>query len=293
MATNSVNPVATRDLLSLTQRVARDLPPSLARVAEFVLADPRVLATMSVTELAAANKVSKPSIVRFCQALGFSGLRPLKQAIMAEQIAAGMQSGAEARDHATPLAEEAPATALLGHLTEALVETGRRQNADILMSAARSITRAQLVAWYGIGDSGFLALSGHHRSQINGINSVASYMNEELLAIARRLTPGDVVVCISRSGRHAKVNDTMRNLKERYAVHTIAITGDPGSLLARQVDYPLISSPIDIYVGDQRTTMQSAQMMVLDALLGTVLQLRSSEVSMTGIAGGDRQAFGL
>lgn len=336
-----VHPISTKSLLSLIQRVEGDLPDSLARVAKYVAADPSVLITMSLAELAAANNVSKPSIVRFCQALGFGGLRSIKQALIAGQLqtsaptsattsaptsalasahtgasvaetAAGPtaepSAGPSAEPTATPTAAytvahtaahtatpsampisttSTPPTALAATITpstspsttpffsqlmESLIETIECQKADLLQAAAQKIIAASQVAWFGLGDSGFLAFSGHHRSQICGINSVASYMDEELAIIAKRLGPGDVLICISRSGRHVKVNEVIRSIKEN-GVNTVAITGNPGSMLARLVDYPLISSPIDLYIDRQRVTMQSAQMLVLDTLLGTVMQL--------------------
>ena len=54
------------------------LPPAEQRVAQLVLSDPRVFASLPVAELATRAQVSKPTVVRFCRSIGYDGLADFK-----------------------------------------------------------------------------------------------------------------------------------------------------------------------------------------------------------------------
>ena len=48
------------------------------RIAQNVLANPREIVQMSITELAARSKVSDATVVRFCRRLGMQGYQEMK-----------------------------------------------------------------------------------------------------------------------------------------------------------------------------------------------------------------------
>lgn len=58
------------------------------RVADVVLANPRVALETATARLAEAAQVSQPQVIRFCRALGFDGVKSLKRAL-AESLATG------------------------------------------------------------------------------------------------------------------------------------------------------------------------------------------------------------
>lgn len=58
------------------------------RVADVVLANPRVALETATARLAEAAEVSQPQVIRFCRALGYDGVKSLKRAL-AESLAAG------------------------------------------------------------------------------------------------------------------------------------------------------------------------------------------------------------
>ena len=74
-------------LLTMRER-AGALSPGQRQVAAVMLADPEFAVRANVDALARRAKVSPPTIVRFCRALGFAGLREFKLHL-AQSLAVG------------------------------------------------------------------------------------------------------------------------------------------------------------------------------------------------------------
>lgn len=271
------------DILSTLERIKPDLAPSLQSVAAYMLTYGDKLGNVSLDELAKASGTSKASVVRLCQALGFSGFRELQRAFGASAL----EQAAVVRETKAAWPAEQGTTvdpaSTLGALVASVQGTQRLLQPTAVDVVARRIVRAARVAWYGLGDSGFLALSADHRCMINGLNSRALTASRDVTALAPQLTQDDVLICISRSGRLPNLVQAMRQAKASTQAYLAAITGDPGAPLVQLVDVALISAPIDIYAADQRTTLQTAQMAVLDTLIVRVLELRHKEVQLHGV----------
>ena len=65
----------------MIDRIRASLPslaPAEQRVAQLVLAEPRLFANLPISELAARAQVSKPTVVRFCRSVGYDGLTDFK-----------------------------------------------------------------------------------------------------------------------------------------------------------------------------------------------------------------------
>lgn len=275
--------IGSSDILSTIERILPDLGPSLQRVASFILAHSNTLRTCSLEELAQASGTSKASVVRFCQALGFSGFRDLQRTLQEQHRWTDMVSEAPAPPWPGDDSAASHPPSTLDYLSASVQGTGRLLHGPSLELVARRIANARRVIWYGLGDSGFLGLSADHRCMINGLNTRAITSSRDVMNLAKQLMQDDVVVCISRSGRLPNLVEAIRHLKSTTDAHLVAITGDPGAPLVQTVNVALISASIDLYVDEQRTTLQTAQMAVLDALIARVLQLRFPKVHFSGV----------
>lgn len=310
----SLSPIAAQptDLSNLIERVIPDLPPSLTAVALYALEHGNNLALQSVDDIAAACKVSKASVVRFCHALGYDGWRTLKQSLITDRLSSGSRAnvGSGKTGNTCTVREANPSygaftnlpisaecdteiqlQAVLHAVAESVLTGGRLTGKRVFADAAQSIARASLVVWYGVGDSSYLASSGYHRCQINRMNSKASHIPEDIQTLARQFTNNDVLVCVSRAGRISSIVNPVRIVRNSSPATIVAITGDPGSPLAQLAHYTLVSAPIDLYVQEQRTTLQTAQMSMIDALITAVLQMRHGRLRPIG-AGNNGVAFG-
>ncbi|HHT26387.1 MAG TPA: MurR/RpiR family transcriptional regulator [Firmicutes bacterium] len=265
-------------ILSLVERLKPDLSVSQLRIADYILAHTQ-LQTLSIDEIRKACDVSKATVVRFCQALGYDGFVAFKDALIAELIytdAGALQSEIGSKTASSGSADMFEQLVASIRRTRQLIDDKAFRSAVLLAGQARTLV------WVGAGDSGNLVASGDHRMMINGINSRCVKDPQGLTSMAKILTRNDALIVVSRSGRTPTVIEPLRYLRKQSDCPVIAITGDPGSPLAKMAEICLVSAPIDLYVEEQRTTMQTAQMYLLDAFINSLLREHFSPVRVVG-----------
>lgn len=246
-------------------------------IAHHVLREGERLASSSIAEIAEACDTSKATTVRFFKALGYDGFRTFKQDLIRHYVEPAQEPAQDGG--ATADTEES----MLAHIARSVGAT--RIDAASLERAVSLIAGSSLVVWFGIGDSYFLAQSADHRCMINGMNSRALQTAADVHLLCKQVKPGDVLVCLSRSGRWEEVVKAVRVAKASSEIKIVAVTGNPGSPLVCMADVALISSPIDLYVEANRTTMQATQMAVVDTLLAGVLRQLYPGIRTSGIVG--------
>ena len=144
----------------LSERLAarsRNLTPALRRVADFINMHRRDALTMSATELGAAIGTSDATVIRAVQALGYAGLRELKQALAS---AAGYgTSPADNLGRTLGLIEhaEAAVTYVLEAHDEAVAQLATGAPRAQIIEAIKVLSEARRIAFYGIGPTAALA----------------------------------------------------------------------------------------------------------------------------------------
>lgn len=219
---------------TITHRAAT-LTPSERRIAEVVLADPRVVAFGTVGELAALADTSGPSVVRFAVKLGFEGYVDL-QASVQEEISAHLRPAVDRireRPATDPLrrsreSAEADVRATLGAVTPkafddavGLLADRRRRVFVVASEASRAV---------GIVLADGLAMLRDGVENVTGSPIRVS----QTLALA---SAGDVVVVIDLPRYERWVTDAVTQAHTASA-EVIALTDGPLSPLgagARQV----------------------------------------------------------
>lgn len=262
-------------LLDRVQALFDRLRPSEQAVARYVLRHPHHVISLSFPEIAARAGVSQPSVARFCVAAGFSGYRDFKLRL-AQSLAHGVpyvhhdvRSNDSMADVGAKVFDRAIAafTAVRNHLDPAALE-----RATSLLASARRIE------FYGLGNSGIVAMDAQHKFFRLGAPAVA-YADPHVHAMAASLLgKGDVVVAISGSGRSADVVRSVEIARESGA-SVIAITAS-GSPLARVADVVLFADApedLDVYAP---TTSRLVQLSLIDVLsVGVALQRGPSLVA--------------
>ena len=277
---------SSSDVLVHVERILPDLPDTLSRGGYYMLENRHRVAAMNIAEVIKSTGVSKASVIRFCQALGFQGFRDFKQAVIGELLPRPNghkkpESSREEGDWEDALADPGH---FLTYLAQSVAAAVMQMNSRTFATAVKAAAQARLLVWYGTGDSGFIAASGDHRCMINGINSRVINMPESLISITKSLSAADFLICITRSGRTASVLEPIRWVRQEAPCQLLVITGDPGSPVARLADFCLPSTPIDLYVDSQRTTMQVAQMGMVDAFINALLRAKYASVTTVGLA---------
>lgn len=203
-------------------------------VAQLVLKDPSGFQKMPVTALAQRAGVSSPSVVRFCRTLGYEGLSDFKL-----KLAASLNAGVPFIHQAVQAGDtgEALIQKVLDNAIHTLRTFRNTAPAKPIDKAAQLITKsvakkAQLV-FYGVGNSGFVALDAQHKFFRMGCAAHAYSDGHLQIMAASMLGKGDCLIIVSNSGRSQDLLDATRIARQAGAA-TIAITAS-GSPLAEEV----------------------------------------------------------
>ncbi|HVE95244.1 MAG TPA: MurR/RpiR family transcriptional regulator [Acidimicrobiales bacterium] len=211
------------------------MPEAEGRVADAVLADPALVTSESVSDLAARAGSSTATVVRLCRRIGFDGFYRFKIAL-AEEAGMTRQFGHPAVD-----ASDSGMTIL-----ESSMLADARDLADAITlvdqaqfdAATEAILNSTDVLFAGVGTSAPLAQLGALWFLVSGVHAFAVQDVQALDLTARLLRPGSSCVLISHTGSS---KETVAIAKSAHAAEarTIAVTSFARSPLARACDLVL------------------------------------------------------
>jgi RpiR family transcriptional regulator, carbohydrate utilization regulator len=242
------------------------LPASEARVAALVLQDPGLFSSLPVLELSKRSGVSTPTVVRFCRSMGFKGLSDFKLKLAAHSRVGVpfIHKAVNVQDSTEQIANKVidnAAAAFVGfrdQLSSGPIDASIKALAHTIQAQGR-------IEFYGVGNSGIVALDGQHKFFRLGCNTVA-YSDGHMQVMAATLAgPNDCVVIISNSGLSRDLLDAAEILKKRKAT-VIAIT-TTGSPLAKLANHTISADHHESY--DQYSPMVSRMLhlLVIDILV--------------------------
>lgn len=249
-------------MVALVRERRASLPPAQQKVAALLLSDPEFGLHANVGDLADRAAVSPPTIVRFCCALGFAGLRDFKL-----QLARSLANGTGYLHRAVTSGDsmEAVVHKVLYGAATALTNLERHIAPEVIEQAVARIAKAKRVDCYAVGStSSFIAADAQARFFRLGIASNAYFDAHFQLISAASLSRGDVALAISHVGRMPSVIEAIEVAREQGAT-IIAIT-QPDTLLARRADIVLpIVVPADpsMRVGTEAYLAQMAYLEIL------------------------------
>ena len=213
------------------------LPPAEQRVAKLLLTDPRSFATLPVVELAERAHVSKPTVVRFCRSIGYDGLADFKRKLAGSVnegvpfVHRAVDDDDKAGDIVVKVIDNAVA-AMLRYRNAAASQSVERAIAA-LAETGRNSTQGRRIEFYGVGNSGIVAMDAQHKFFRLGVTAAAISDGHMQVMSATMLKPGDCAVIISNTGRSRDLLDVAEIARKKGA-SVIAITAS-GSLLAREL----------------------------------------------------------
>lgn len=260
-------------LLSLLKN-NRQLSKSARKVAEVILVDPASAIRAPISAIARAADVSEPTVNRFCRSLGCDGYPDFKVKL-AQELGNGlpkMAQDVEVGDSTAVLVAKIFASTHASlQATQAVIDPVAIERAVAALSKARSIV------FFGLGASGPVALDAQHKFFRCNVPVVAhlDVLNQRMVSAG--LTPDDVAVCISYTGRTLPMLEVAQLAKAAGAA-VIGITAG-ASPLAHACDIVLgVDTPEDT---DLYTPMTSriAHLVLIDVLATAVSLQRGPSFS--------------
>ncbi len=232
-------------------------------VADYVTADLERAMTATVTELAAQTGVSVASVIRFCKACGFSGLPEMRSYLKHERdLAAGNRGLSQVKDPGN--ADEMIKDKVLG-LHQIAARSMSGWDRDAYAAAVERILQAGRILVIGQGGSKASAVCMcDYLMQIHLPAEIAFDPIYEILK-ADALSPEDVVIAFTMTGKIRDTLDSLRTAKERGAC-TIGIIGDRLSPAAECSDIILDTKAFQMEFYDGIIGCRASEMIVVDIL---------------------------
>jgi RpiR family transcriptional regulator, carbohydrate utilization regulator len=245
------------------------LAPAEQRVARLVLVDPRAFANLPVSTLAERAHVSKPTVVRFCRSMGYDGLSDFKLKL------AGSVSEGVPFIHRSVDADDKTGDVLVkvvDNAVAALLKYRNDASTFAIEKAAEALAGAYAargrIEFYGVGNSGVVALDAQHKFFRLGVNTISHSDGHMQVMSATLLGPGDCVVVISNSGRTRDLMDAC-DIARRHGATTIVITAT-GSPLAAAGQIHLAADHPEGYDRYSPMVSRLLHLMIIDVLATTV-----------------------
>lgn len=261
---------------ALTQTISNELATmrkSERKVGQFVLANPDEVIRMRIVDLANQAEVSEPTVVRFCRAVGCEGFQGFKLAL-AQQLASSPSIGQIAVTDSDSTAQYS--FKVFDSTVDSLLKVRDNLDLEMLDRAVQALCAAKRVEFYGFGASAAVAFDAQHRFFRLQL-ATAAYSDPHLQNMsATSLSPDDVVVAFSQSGRTRALLDSIALVKTRGA--KIIALAPSDSPVANAATIPItidVKEDIQIY-----TPMSSriAHLAVIDVLAIGVAQQKGPEL---------------
>jgi len=202
------------------------------RVAKLVLGQPGRFVHMPISEIADRAHVSKPTVVRFCQSMGYDGLLAFKRKLAGEahEGVPFIHPSIDVNDKIDHVLVKVidNSVATFQRCRSEVSPAALEQAIDALEAAHQNHGR---IEFYGVGDSGVVAQDAQHKFFRLGVNSIAySDGHMQVMSASLRQSP-DVVVAISNSGRTRDLIDAAE-IARAHGATVVAITASESPLAA-------------------------------------------------------------
>ncbi|MEB7538468.1 MurR/RpiR family transcriptional regulator [Pantoea anthophila] len=215
----------------------KQLSPRLLSVARYLDQQRETVLESTAMEIALANQTSDATVIRAIQALGFSGLRDLKETL---KVWFGPALTSEDKmvttvSEVTSDVSSAIDFVLSGH-RHACEVLSQPQNRVAVADAVTLLSEARAVAIFGINASGILA--DYSVRLLNRIGLPAFSLNRSGVALAEQMLAmqrGDVLVMMAQQSAHREGTTVVREAK-RLGIPLILLTNATDSFFAREAD---------------------------------------------------------
>lgn len=258
-----------QNLISRIKERRDALRKSERKVADFVVDNAAAVLTMRIIDVASHAQVSEPTVVRFCHALGFDGFQSFKLQL-AQHLGASSSYSQFSVDDSDTVADVSHK--VFDSTIGSLLTVRDELDPLALEHAIAAINQAKRVEFYGFGASGSVASDAQHKFFRLQLSS-AAYTDPHIQHMsAISLSPTDVVVAISQSGRtKALIQSVELALDAGATVVGLAPEDTPLSRLSSIPIYVNMEEDLQVFTP---VSSRIAHLLVIDVLAMGVARLR-------------------
>lgn len=240
------------------------------RIADYILADPVHITSISIQQMAAELDIAESSIIRFCKIVGCAGFSEVK-------LLLAKYSPKSVRTIFEDLSETDSISTISESVFSRNIDTLERAlqllDFEKIEQAVGVLSRAENILILGVGASGTIAEDFYIRLMRIGIRAV-SLTDSHLMQIqASQCGPDTAVIAISHTGKTREIVSAVRTARECGAP-TIGISGYPDTPLKEVSDICLeLYSPEQLFVSPR-----VAQFSLIDTLYVSLAIRRKDSV---------------
>lgn len=246
------------------------------RIAHEILNSPAEITSISSQALAERCAVSQSSIIKFCQKIGLSGFPALKIALSAE-VARNEKAQQIHGDIFSDDSLGLVAKKVFDSKVSALSETMKLNSNEKIEAAVSLLERADRIIMIGVGGSALIANDLSSKLTKFGKAVVQGGDSHIQLANLASLTPDDLLIAITYSG---KTKEVMVAVEYAYAqnIPVILLGGFKVDQRARASDVVLRCTANENLVRSSSIATRTAQFAITDLLFVLLVQ-RQGEVA--------------
>ena len=264
------------DCIVKLQHYINKLPASQQRVAQYFIKNVGEVIGISIDQVALACDTSKTTVVRLCKLLGYSGYKQFCIALSTD-----LATGGQSRLSYAEIKQGDDLHTAIHNVTRyaqtAISDTTAILNEDVFTDVVDAMVNAPRIDFYGLGNSGLVALDAQQKLLRLGKYSQTSSDSHVQVVIASSLGPQDVAVLFSYSGETLDILDTLKAVRKSGAL-AVSVTRYGPNRLSQAVDKPLYVASPENQVRIGAMSSRIAMMHMVD-LLFSVLTARTYDHS--------------
>jgi DNA-binding MurR/RpiR family transcriptional regulator len=253
----------------------REIYPNLGakeqKIAHFIYKNIDTFLTLSIVDLSRLTGTSKSTIVRFCNHIGYAGLKEFKIHFYKNENIPRIPAAVVWTDSLNTIKNK-----IFNGCIEALQDSYQLIDEQAIERAAAILAKAKHIDIYGLGGSVSIVDYLRHQLMKIGIRSsvYADTASQRLSLI--QMGKNDAAVAVSCSGASGSIVDIMGAAK-KLGVNVIAITNFPESPLGMIADIVIQNTGSLFYGDDTNTYSRLAQLATVNFLYIAVSQKTGKE----------------
>lgn len=269
-----------RDLKSTLERLSRSrktFRKSEQTAADYILRFPDRVALLPLRKLANECGVSEATILRLCQAMGFSGYQDFKLSLIPQLLSRGrsLRPDVAAFDGRGKWRDT-----LCGDLVQSIESSLKNCEETTLHAAVRLIESASRIVVTGLGGSGGVAYILADSLTGLGFFGVSIHDLSHLQVLPGALKQKDLVIGISHSGETSEIALLLKRAGEAGA-STIAITNYEKSPVNLAAELTLFTSVSENLMGSYSCEPRIVELAIIEALLNLLTSRRKRRQTAT------------
>ena len=241
------------------------LNPALKKIANFILKNPQDVKMLRIKDLALRCGVAEATVTRFVKTIGLGSFQELKINIAEITTQRHTEKELVYNDVIRTDSIESLVDKIIAINKKALSDTRKLINIRETGCAIAAIKNASQVDIYGAGGSYVTAENARMRFYRIGKRCIVYNDPNQQAVSASLLTPDDLAIGISNSGRTISTVNALRRAKESGA-KTICITNYNQSPITEFADIRLFTSTQDSAFFQESMVSRIAQMILIDIL---------------------------